>query len=170
MNKKESDTDASSGDISSLAEQIDEEERRDRRRAGASIREEAQDLAAKLRRQRRLLGILVAVFVVLTGVNLAGLNPFMERAPAPSEDEVELSALAALEMVVEDVEQWRAENGELPANLDELTETSEGWSYSPTEGAGYRISHTIDGVTVSYESGQDLEEVFSPLYDPPKEE
>ena len=75
-------------------------------------------------------------------------------------------SLAELEMMVEDLEEWRAEQGALPGTLDELTDASDAWSYRLTGEAGYQISHTVDGVTVSYDSSQDPDEHFSSLYEP----
>ena len=164
MNREPSGSETADTDISSLAEQIDAEDKRDKRRADASGREEAEEAAAKHRRQRRVLTVLVAVLVVLSVVNLAGLNPFVTPIPPPTEAQLRLSVLNDLEIMVDEVEDWRAEWGTVPTTLDELTDASEGWSYRPTE-TGYQIALTVDDVTVSYDSSQDADEFFSPLYE-----
>lgn len=150
--------------ISRLANVVASEEREDSRRIREVRRDESVDAAARERRRRRLLVVLTAIFVASTAFNLSGLNPLLPRAAVPTAEDTELWVLSEVEMVVDDIEDWRAEWGSLPDTIDDFVDGSGTWSYQRLDRSQYQVAFTAEGTTVAYDSSQEQEAFFSRLY------
>lgn len=150
--------------LSRLASAVATEDREDSRRVREVRRDESLDATARERRRRRLLVVLTAIFVASTAFNLSGLNPLLPRAAILSAEEIELWVLSEVEMVVDDIDAWRAEWGSLPDTIDDFVDGSGTWSYRRLDGDQYQVAFTAEGTTVAYDSSQEQDAFFSRLY------
>lgn len=149
-------------EISRLARNVAEDAKEEKLRLREGQHDQERSRAEARKRQQRLAIGLTLIFSVLTTINLMGLNPLVSRDREPTQEEIALSTLAAVEMLVDDLEAWHEDWGEFPESVEDLAVPIGAWSYSRL-GDGYQVALDADGVTVEYESTQDRDEFFSPL-------
>ncbi|MCD4748297.1 MAG: hypothetical protein K8R59_02895 [Thermoanaerobaculales bacterium] len=155
-----------------------------RETTGDEIDEEIQRLAGRLERtstpapstltttakQRNswrdswaLTGVLAAVAIILTAANLSGIGPF-SRTTEVTPEEARIRARQTLVFGVEEIEDYRAQHGAPPTNLEMIGLSPKGdFEYEFLGEGEYRLTAQVSGERESYESTSDSLAMFDDL-------
>jgi len=129
---------------------------------------EGQD---KRERQKRIAAfIVIPVALLLTAINTGSLGALLAPHPPavlPEGEPIRPAMLEILNDSVEELEEYRSENGRYPARPDFLgpadaTDSEDGpFVYEPEGLNGYTLSFTLDGETITYDSSEDPDVFFA---------
>jgi len=139
----------------------------ERARASADGRRDAERRAARAARRRMVAMVLVPACLLLTALNLSGLD-WTGTAAAPAtltEEEARAAAMQLLSDAAEELQVYRQENGSYPQvpgfiGPDGPEGEDEPFHYELLGPRRYVVSVTVEGATVSFDSRDNAQEVF----------